>query len=96
MYSYIVNSKVELMLGRKRPGGGGIPVAQTGIPLARDGTKNVPCPYKHLVINIIEIYTSRDPIHCPVAANVPSRLSYKQPLSGLYTFPHKCPTYTVN
>jgi hypothetical protein len=56
------------------------PVAQTGIPLVRDGTKNVPLPYKHLVINIIEIYTSRDPVHRPVPANVPSRLSYKQAL----------------
>jgi hypothetical protein len=57
-----------------------MPVAQTGIPLARD--ENVPLPYKHLVINIIEIYTCRDPVHDPVPANVPSRLSYKQPLNS--------------
>ncbi len=53
-----------------------------GIPARRDGTKNVPPPYKQYVIKTIETYTCRDPGHRPVLVNVPSRLSYKQALTG--------------
>ena len=60
---------------------GGIPVSATGIPPRRDGTKNVPPPYKQYAIKTIETYTCRDPGHRPVSVNVPSRLSYKQALN---------------
>ncbi len=69
------------LYGKNRPAQAGIPVAETGIPPRRDGTKNVPPPYKQYVIITIETYACRDPGHRPVPANVPSRLSYKQALS---------------
>ena len=70
------------LYGKNRPAQAGIPVAETGIPPRRDGTKNVPPPYKQYVIKTIETYACRDPGHRPVPANVPSRLSYKQALRG--------------
>ena len=69
------------LYGKNRPAQAGIPVAETGIPPRRDGTKNVPPPYKQYVIKTIETYTCRDPEYRPVPVNVPSRLSYKQALS---------------
>ena len=48
----------------------GIPVAETGILARRDGTKNVPPPYKQQAIKTIETYTCRDPGHRPVPINV--------------------------
>ena len=69
------------LYGKNRPAQAGIPVAETGIPPRRDGTKNVPPPYKQYAIKTIETYACRDPGHRPVPANVPSRLSYKQVLS---------------
>ena len=69
------------LYGKNRPAHAGIPVAETGIPPRRDGTKNVPPPYKQYVIKTIKTYTCRDPGHRPVSVNVPSRLSYKQALS---------------
>ena len=69
------------LYGKNRPAQAGIPVAETGIPPRRDGTKNVPPPYKQYVIKTIETYACRDPGHRPVPANVPSRLSYKQALN---------------
>ncbi len=68
------------LYGKNRPAQAGIPVAETGIPPRRDGTKNVPPPYKQYVIKTIETYACRDPGHRPVPVNVPSRLSYKQAL----------------
>ncbi len=68
------------LYGKNRPAQAGIPVAETGIPARRDGTKNVPPPYKQYVIKTIETYACRDPGHRPVPVNVPSRLSYKQAL----------------
>ena len=68
------------LYGKNRPAQAGIPVAETGIPPRRDGTKNVPPPYKQYVIKTIETYACRDPGHRPVPANVPTRLSYKQAL----------------
>ncbi len=68
------------LYGKNRPAQAGIPVAETGIPPRRDGTKNVPPPYKQYAIKTIETYACRDPGHRPVPANVPSRLSYKQVL----------------
>ena len=68
------------LYGKNRPAQAGIPVAETGIPARRDGTKNVPPPYKQYAIKTIETYTCRDPGHRPVPVNVPSRLSYKQAL----------------
>ena len=39
----LIYSKFKFIyVGRKRPGGGGIPVAQTGIPLARDWDEKRP------------------------------------------------------
>ncbi len=73
------------LYGKNRPAQAGIPVAETGIPPRRDGTKNVPPPYKQYVIKTIETYACRDPGHRPVPVNVPSRLSYKQaPRACLY------------
>ena len=69
------------LYGKNRPAQAGIPVAETGIPARRDGTKNVPPPYKQYAIKTIETYTCRDPGHRPVPVNVPSRLSYKQALN---------------
>ena len=63
------------LYGKNRPAQAGIPVA-----VRRDGTKNVPPPYKQYVIKTIETYTCRDPEYRPVPVNVPSRLSYKQAL----------------
>ena len=68
------------LYGKNRPAQAGIPVAETGIPPRRGGTKNVPPPYKQYAIKTIETYTCRDPGHRPVPINVPSRLSYKQAL----------------
>ncbi len=73
------------LYGKNRPAQAGIPVAQTGIPPRRDGTKNVPPPYKQYAIKTIETYTCRDPGHRPVPVNVPSRLSYKQALRPLWS-----------
>ena len=73
------------LYGKNRPAQAGIPVAETGIPPRRDGTKNVPPPYKQYVIKTIETYACRDPGHRPVPVNVPSRLSYKQALNILGT-----------
>ena len=66
------------LYGKNRPAQAGIPVAETGIPPRRDGTKNIPPPYKQYAIKTMETYACRDPGHRPVPANVPSRLSYKQ------------------
>ena len=73
------------LYGKNRPAQAGISVAETGIPARRDGTKNVPPPYKQYAIKTIETYTCRDPGHRPVPVNVPSRLSYKQALSTTVT-----------
>ena len=69
------------LYGKNRPAQAGIPVVETGIPPRRDGTKNVPPPYKQYAIKTIETYTCRDPGRRPVPVNVPSRLSYKQALT---------------
>ncbi len=66
------------LYGKNRPAQAGIPVAVTGIPARRDGTKNVPPPYKQYAIKTIETSICRDLGHRPVPVNVPSRLSYKQ------------------
>ena len=75
------------LYGKNRPAQAGIPVAVTGIPARRDGTKNVPPPYKQYAIKTIETSICRDLGHRPVPVNVPSRLSYKQAL-GIQTVPH--------
>ncbi len=74
------------LYGKNRPAQAGIPVAETGIPARRDGTKNVPPQYKQYAIKTIETYTCRDLGHRPFPVNVPSRLSYKQALSINYMF----------
>ena len=71
------------LYGKNRPAQAGIPVAETGIPARRDGTKNVPPPYKQYAIKTIETYTCRGPWLRPVSVNVPSCLSYKQALRYL-------------
>ena len=72
---------MKYLYGKNRHTQAGITVAETGIPARRDGTKNVPPPYKQHAIKTIETYTCRDPGHRPVSVNVPSRLSYKQALN---------------
>ncbi len=57
------------LYGKNRPTQAGIPIAETGIPPRRDGTKNVPPPYKQYEIKTIETYTCRDPGHRPVLVN---------------------------
>ena len=72
----------EAFIWKNRPVWAGIPVAESEIPPRRDGTKNVPGSYKRNAINIIETYTCRDLESRSVLANVPSRLPYKQPVTG--------------
>ena len=67
--------RMKCLYEQKRP-------AKGGIPPMRDGIQNVPPPYKRKRQNTIELYTSWDLGNCPVPVNVPSRLSYKQPLRG--------------
>ena len=74
---------MKSLYGKNRPAQAGIPVAETGIPARRDGTKNVPPPYKQYAIKTIETCTCWDPGHRPVVVNVPSRRSYKQALKRI-------------
>ncbi len=74
------NGGVKHLYGKNRPAQAGIRVAETGIPARRDGTKNVPLPYKQYAIKTIETHKCKDPGHRPVPVNVPSRLSHKQAL----------------
>ena len=46
------------LYGKNRPAQAGISVAETGIPARRDGTENVPPPYKQYAIKTIETYMS--------------------------------------
>ena len=81
-------SGTECLYDKNCPALPGIPAERTGIPLCRDGTKNVQAkffPYKRNGTNNRYIHAWRDPGKRPVPANVPSRLPYKQPLRHVYT-----------
>ncbi len=72
--------RMKHLYDKNRLAQAGILVAETGIPAWRDGTKNVPLPYKQYVIKNIETYTCRDLGHRLVPVIFPSRLSNKQAL----------------
>ena len=58
-------SGTECLYDKNFPALAGIPVERTGIPLCRDGTKNVPAkffPYKRNGTNKRYIHAWRDPV----------------------------------